>query len=408
MPRPATRPHPHARRASAFALLLALLPALTIASQPRDAPAAVDALDQQIATRMQEGGMVGMAAMIVIDGQVRWTGSHGWADRERGIAFTPDTVMNIASISKTVTGAAMMRAVEDGLLELDRDINAYLPFAVTNPAFPDVPITLRQLATHTSSLEDRGDAYATGYHYGGDSPVTLAAFLADYFDATTGADPARNFAPHAPGTHHAYSNIGAALAGYIVERATGEPLPDYTRRVLFAPLGMDSTVWRLAEVPPERQARLYVRQMGLAIPLPWYGLATYPDGGVRSSVNDLGRFFLALLGGGAHDGRRILGEASAREMLRLQFDAAHHPANLDPASRNSGLFWSTKLGATLVGHGGSDPGLKTEMLFDPAEGVGIVLFTNTSVCGDGMKPFVDLLGDLRSYARSLKGPPPVQ
>ncbi len=391
-----------AGRPGVLALLLAALPAIAGAASQDTPVADTPTIERRIATHMEDGGLVGMAAAIVVDGRVGWTGSHGAADLERGLPFTPDTVMNIASITKTITGVAMMRAVEDGLLDLDRDINAYLPFPVINPAFPDVPITLRQLATHSSSIDDRPEAYAQGYHYGGDSPVALADFLAAYFSTADGALAQRNFAPHAPGTHHAYSNIGAALAGYIVERATGEPLPQYTRRIIFAPLGMDSTGWRLADIPPQRHARLYVRQMGLNIPLPWYGLATYPDGGVHSTVNDLGRFFLALLGGGTYEGHRILSEASTREMLRLQFDADHYPANLDPAAKNSGLFWSTKLGATLVGHGGSDPGLKTEMLFDPAQGTGVILFTNTSTCVEEMKPFLALLGDLRAHALTLK------
>jgi CubicO group peptidase (beta-lactamase class C family) len=367
------------------------------ASKPAAASDAVP-LDRKVAERMRDGGMVGVGAAIIIDGKVAWTQGYGWADRERRIAFTPDTVMNIGSITKTVTGVAMMQAVHDGLLALDADINRYLPFKVVNPAFPDTPITLRQLATHTSSISDRMAVYDTVYHYGGDSPVALGDFLAGYFVPGGNDYDAGNFLAQAPGTHREYSNIGAALVGYIVERVSGEAFTDYTRRRIFEPLGMDRTGWRLSDIPRDRHAALYVSQLGLTIPIPLYGMTSYPDGGVRSSVADLSRFFIALLQGGG----RMLDPASTREMLRLQFDAGHHPDNVDPADKNSGLFWATKLGGSLVGHGGTDPGLKTEMLFDPAQGVGVILFTNTSLCDDAMGAYVGLLHDLRAHALTLK------
>lgn len=360
------------------------------------------ALDRRIAERMHEGGMVGVGAAIIIDGKVAWTQGYGWADQTRGIEFTPDTVMNIGSITKTITGVAMMQAVQDGLLDLDTDINRYLPFKVVHPAFPDRPITLRQLATHTSGIRDRMSVYTRVYHYGGDAPIALGDFLADYFVPGRADYDTGNFIAQAPGTQREYSNIGAALAGYIVERVSGEAFSDYTRRRIFAPLGMQRTGWWLAEIPRDRHAALYVAQMGLAIPIPLYGMTSYPDGGARSSVADLSRFFIALLQGGTYAGQRILSADATREMLRLQFDATHHPDNVDPADKNSGLFWATKLGGTLVGHGGSDPGLKTEMLFDPDKGVGVILFTNTSLCDDGLKAYVGLLNDLRAHALTLK------
>jgi CubicO group peptidase (beta-lactamase class C family) len=336
-------------------------------------------LDRTIEQRMREGGMVGVGAAIIVDKRLVWSKGYGFADRDRAIAFTPDTVMNIGSISKTVTGAALMRAVQDGKLSLDADIDTYLPFVVRNPSFPDVPITLRQLATHTSSITDRWSVYAQTYHYGGDSPQPLADFLADYFGVGGKYQAAENFLPNRPGTHREYSNIAAALAGYIVERAVGERLDAYTQRQIFAPLRMRSTAWFLSQVPPQRHAQLYVAQNGLSIPIPLYGGTTYPDGGVRTSVADLSRFFLALLNDGAYDGGRILQRRSVREMLRFQYTAANTPDNVALDEKNSGIFWATKYNVTRIGHGGSDPGVKTEMLSDLDKRVGVVVFTNTSL-----------------------------
>ena len=126
---------------------------------------------------MNEAGIVGLGAAIIVNKKVVWMKGYGFADKEHGVPFTPDTIMNIGSISKTFTGVALMRAVQEGKLSLDEDINTYLPFKVINPFFPNERITLRQLATHTSGITDRWSIYEGTYHYGGDSPEPLGEFL---------------------------------------------------------------------------------------------------------------------------------------------------------------------------------------------------------------------------------------
>lgn len=387
---------------AAVAMMLGLLCGQAMAAQQDVAPMAAAELDRVIEQRMREGGMVGVGAAIIVDKRLVWTKGYGFADRDRAIAFTPDTVMNIGSISKTVTGVALMRAVQEGKLSLDQDINAYLPFKVVNPSFPDVPITLRQLATHTSSIVDRWSVYERTYHYGGDSPEPLASFLADYFVPGRSRYAQENFLQARPGTRREYSNIGAGLAGYIVERAVGERLDVYTRQQVFAPLGMRSTAWFLPDVPAQRHAQLYVAQNGLSIPIPLYGGTTYPDGGVRTSVADLSRFFLALLNDGAYDGARILDRRSVQEMLRFQYTTANKPDNVDLAQKNSGIFWSTKYDVTRIGHGGSDPGVKTEMLSDLDKRIGLIFFTNTSLGEEQFGEYEGILDALWQRARTLQ------
>jgi CubicO group peptidase (beta-lactamase class C family) len=275
----------------------------------------------------------------------------------------------------------MMRAVQDGKLSLDADINSYLPFRVINPKHPDKPITLRHLATHTSGITDRWEIYRDAYHYGGDSPVALGTFLKEYFTPTGKAYSSDNFIDAAPGTKRDYSNIGAALAGWIVERAYGEPLNVLTRRFIFRPLGMTNSGWRLSEVKGPNLSTLFVSQGGTTIPIPQYGLTTYPDGGVRTSVADLSKFFIAMLDSGSYRGTRILSAPMAAEMTRFQFSDSNRPVNFPAEDGNSGLFWRTKFNGTRVGHGGNDPGVQTEMLADVSKGFGVIFFMNTSVSG---------------------------
>ncbi|HEX6100480.1 MAG TPA: serine hydrolase domain-containing protein [Thermoanaerobaculia bacterium] len=374
------------------ALVLCLLLARVASAQP---------IDTFIAQKMEEAGIVGLGAAVIVDGKVVWTKGFGFADQRRGVPFRPDTVMNIGSITKTVTGVALMRAVQEGKLSLDDDIGDHLPFRVIHPHHPDEKITLRHLATHTSGIADRWAVYRDTYHYG-DAPEPLGEFLKGYF-VPGGKDYSKdNFLDKKPGTHREYSNIGAGLAGYIVEIAVGEKLETYAKKRIFTPLRMNDTAWSLSAVDPARHSKLYVAHKGLAIPIPLYEGTTYPDGGVRTSVSDLAKLFIALLNGGVYEGTRILDESSVAEMLRFQFTAASKPENVDLAEHNSGIFWRTKFNVTRVGHGGSDPGVQTEMLATLSKDVGVILFSNTSLSDDELRPFYSILNELFAYGASVR------
>lgn len=359
-------------------------------------------IDAAIEQRMSDVGMVGLGAAIIVNKKVVWTKGYGFADKQRAVPFTPNTVMNIGSISKTFTGAALMRAVQEGKLSLDEDINRYLPFKVSNPFFPNERITLRQLATHTSSITDRWAVYETTYHYGGDSPEPLGEFLKGYFTSNGKYYSKENFLNSKPGTHREYSNVAAGLAGYIVELAVGEKLNVYTKRHIFGPLKMNDTGWLLSEIPPERHSKLYVSQGGISVPIQLYGLTTYPDGGVRTSVADLSKFFVALLDEGQYEGTRILEKQTAAKMLEFQYTESNKPENVSLKEKNCGIFWESKFNVTRMGHGGSDPGVKTEMLSNLTKDVAVIVFTNTSLCDQDQKAYVAIFEEVWKYAERLK------
>jgi CubicO group peptidase (beta-lactamase class C family) len=389
-----------------FTMTVAVAAGLALAGAPIRAQSfpTNPALDELVAKQMAEAGFMGLAAAVIVDRQVVWMKGYGFADWQRTRPFTAETIMNVASISKPFTGVAMMRAVQEGQLALDEDINAYLPFRLVNPHHPAEKVTLRHLATHTSGIADREEVYSRAYHFGGDSPEPLARFLEQYF-RPDGKDYSRdNFVDAKPGAQREYSNIAAGLAGYIVERAVGQPLNVYTRKHVFAPLKMTDTGWFLSEVDPAKHSTLFASQDGSPIPIQHYGLTTYPDGGVRSSVADLSKFFVALLNGGEYQGARILDARMASEMVRFQFTDANRPRNYPAADGNSGLFWRTKYNGTRVGHGGNDPGVKADMLAVPSGEVGVVLLVNTSTSseGPGQKAYSEVFNALWKYAESLR------
>ena len=362
-------------------------------------------IDSIILKRMNDAQLVGLGAAIIIDKKLVWSKGYGYADRENKIPFTTSTVMNIASVSKTITGACLMKAVEQGKLSLEEDINTYLPFKIHNPFYPKEKITLRNLATHTSGLNDRFPFYTSDSLYvnGKDSQEALGGFLQNYFTTAGKYYSKENFLDHKPGTFREYSNIGTALAGYIVEVRTGKRLNEYSKEYLFKPLKMDDTGWFLSEINLKKHARLYQKQADSSIKqIPLYGLTTYPDGGVRTSVNDLSHFFICLLNDGKFQNKQVLRVKTVQEMLRFQFDDAHKPENIEPAKLNSGIFWSTKLGGKRIGHNGSDFGVRTFMLSDLKKEVAVILFFNTSLLENDEAKFFGIYDELYQYGTKIR------
>lgn len=329
-----------------------------------------------------------------------WTRSYGLADRERAQPLTPQTAMNLASIAKTTIGVAMMRLVAEGRLDLDADINRYLPFRVVNPHHPAARITLRQLATHSSSITDRRDFYAALYQPVDAPRPSLDALLRSYL-VEGGADyRAENFLRVAPGASRDYSNLAATLAAYIVERVAGESFDAHTRRVLFEPLGLCNTRWN--RTPPELpQSRLYAQDDTGTHRIEPYALASYPEGGLLMSVEDLARYFAMLLSGGALDGVRVIDREALAEMQRFQWTPQHKPADYALTEGNSGLFWRTKFNGERVGHGGNDPGVAAEMLTDADGRVGIVFVSNTSLHGDAHRHLLTITDALTRFGQDL-------
>jgi CubicO group peptidase (beta-lactamase class C family) len=364
---------------------------------------ATQTIDSFIVQRMDEAALAGLGAAIIVDKKVVWMKGYGFADKERAVPFTPDTIMNIGSISKTFTGVALMRAIQEGKLSLDEDLNTYLPFKVINPHQPNEKVTLRHLATHTSGITDRSSVYRDTYYYGG-TPEPLGEFLKSYFVPGGRYYSKDNFLNVKPGTHRDYSNIAAGLAGYIVEAAVGKKLNIYTKERIFTPLRMENTGWFLSEIDRAKHSKLYVAQKGLTIPIPFYEGTTYPDGGVRTSVSDLSKFFIALLNDGVYEGTRILDKRSVEEMLRLHYTEANKPVNISNIQEaNSGIFWRTKFNGTRIGHGGSDPGVQTEMLSNHSKDIGVILFTNTSLSDeDVLAHHFAIFRELWKHAEALK------
>jgi CubicO group peptidase (beta-lactamase class C family) len=322
-------------------------------------------LDRHLRTMMERARAPGLSAAVVRDGRVVWARGYGLADRERRVAVTPDTLFITASVSKPAVAMAAMQLVDEGRIGLDDDVSRHLPFAVRHPAFPRAPITLRRLLTHTAGIGDSGveDSLVVP----GDSPISLAEFMRGYFTPQgRWYDADENFTETAPGAAYAYSNLGVTLAGYVIEAVSGEEFSARVRRSLFAPLGMRASGWRLAEVDRSRCALPYSwsRRRGFYTE-GHYGFPDVPDGALRSTASEYAKLLVAMMTRGAG----VLRPATVREMCREQFPSI---------APGQGLGWFTADDDddSVLGHNGAYIGASTEVLFDRARNVGVVVLTN--------------------------------
>ena len=339
-------------------------------------------------TQLLAAGAVGFS-MALMDGDgITWSASHGFADLETKRPMSVDTIMNVASISKTVTGTSLMMLVEQGKLDLDRDVNDYLPFEVRNPNHLSVAVTARQLLTHSSAIVDRYELYGSEIVYfpGSDNPISLGEFVQEYLSPTGRYFKPENFATYPPGSTKQYSNIGYGLAAYLVELLSGDPLNRFSANRIFKPLGMDSTGWMLTEIDTDQHSKLYKWGEEGNTLIEWYGLATWPDGGMRTSVQDLSRFFAAMINGGTLDDERFISGETVEAMFRPQFVTGQVLGGVaDAENHQQAITWSYRTGEkglTVVGHSGGDPGVRTHAYFYQETGRGAILLVNTSSDSD--------------------------
>jgi CubicO group peptidase (beta-lactamase class C family) len=358
-------------------------------------------LDTFIKKKMEEAKIPGLAAAIVAEGKVAWTAGYGYANVEAQRPVTPDIAFSLGSASKLVLAVALMQVWEKGKLPVDGNINDMLPFTVDNPHVAGEIITPRHLATHTSGIIDNEPVREASYSFTGDSPIALGDFLKGYL--VTGGqwyNANQNYAAVQPGQQWSYSSIAAGLAGYLIETTTGAALDDHSDANIFRPLGMTNTGWRLSDFPTtENIAVPYAFENGKYQPYSFYGYPTWPDGGLRSSVADLGRFLAAVMNGGDLDGVRILNKSTVDEMLRSQIPAAQLPTGL----KGQGIFWViVPIGnyGDFIGHTGGDPGVNTFLFFQPSTGVGVIGLMN----GDGNDAAGEAIPQIgvRLYERGLE------
>ncbi|GMM92578.1 serine hydrolase domain-containing protein [Qipengyuania sp. MTN3-11] len=253
---------------------------------------------------LPKGDIAGAVVAIVQDGEIVTVKGYGLADVEsRTPVDAQRTLFRPGSISKLVTWTAVMQQVEQGRIDLDADVNRYLDFEI--PERNGEPVTMRNIMTHTAGFEEQIKQLIV------DKPTpSYDALLKRWV-------PERIFDA---GTTPAYSNYATSLAGYIVERVSGEPFDDYVENHIFEPLGMENSTFRqpLPERLEGQMASGYSRASQDPIGFEYVGPA--PAGSLSSTGPDMARFMMAHLNNGELDGQRILRPETARYMHTTALD----------------------------------------------------------------------------------------
>ncbi len=283
-------------------------------------------VDNQISEIMEQHYIPSTTVAVIRNNSIIW--AKGYGEQQQ-----LDLIYMIASVTKTFTATAIFQLYERDIIDLDDDVNDYLPFSLRHPNYTDTPITFRMLLQHTSGLSKDSDMYWFGvtaevlqqlgwvnpygwlpYPYWIEGHLTPNGSLYDPVVWTS----------HEPGTNRYYSNFGYDVLGYLIQLATGEPIWEYLEENIFVPLGMHSTGYNYTDFDTAQLAipHIYMFEMDPTSTgnkaYPHYNTLNYGCGGLRSNIFDLAKFLLVFLHDGVSNGTRILEENTLRTMEALQ------------------------------------------------------------------------------------------
>ncbi|MFP4081149.1 MAG: serine hydrolase domain-containing protein [Candidatus Aminicenantes bacterium] len=319
-------------------------------------------IDGIMSAHMASHHIAGAAFSLVKDGEIFFAKGYGYADVEKKKPVEADkTLFRPGSASKLFTWTAVMQLFEQGKLDLNTDVNTYLEDFKIPETYPD-SITLTHLLTHTPGFEDvwTGMSARTA-----EDLESLGEFLANHM-------PARIYPP---GKITAYSNYGTALAGYIVEIASGMPFQQYVEENIYKPLDMNMSTFRqpLPEKLADHMSKGYIHKNGLFKAKDFWlinGMA--PAGSMSTTATDMAKFMIAHLQNGKYGEKRILKEETAKLMHSQLFSA---DSRLDG---NAHGFWErTQNNLRMIGHGGDTRYFHTDLMLIPGKNVGLFVSYNS-------------------------------
>jgi len=322
-------------------------------------------LDGVMAANLRDKHVAGATVAVVKDGSLFYAKGYGYADvAKRAPVDAEHSLFRIGSTSKLFTWTAVMQLVEQGKINLDADVNTYLDFKI--PATYPQPITMRSIMTHTPGFEEDGrdliiDDTAKMY--------TLGNWLKTHIPGRV----------RPPLTYSSYSNYATALAGYIVQRVSGQSYDDYIDQHILTPLGMTQTTTR-QPLPARLRGDMsggYLYAGGGYQPQKYEIVNAAPAGSVASSATDMAKFMLAHLNNGSYNGQRILADSTAELMHSRAF--GHDPRIPGFAL---GFYEKSSHGLRIIGHGGDTRWFHTDLALIPEEKLGVFVSYNTATGGE--------------------------
>ncbi len=318
-----------------------------------------DGIRDTVKQHLLNDNVPSVSIAVAKDGKIIWEEAFGYANKEKKIAATPDTLYSMASISKPIAATGLMVLVKRGLVDLDKPINDYLGDAKLVAHIGDAKdATVRRVANHTSGL-----------------PLHYQFF---YDDEDTKRPPMEEsirrygHLVYQPGEMMQYSNFGFGLIDHVISRVSGKAYADFMREEVFLPLGMKhSSAARPVRFKDEQIA---VRYMPNGTPVPFYTFDHPGASAAYISAHDLVRFGMFFLKNNLPDQKPVLSNAEIDDMLRPTFETTSLGGK-----RSIGVSWmhSEQEGRQTFGHTGGMAGVSTYLTMVPKENIAIVVLTNT-------------------------------
>lgn len=348
----------------------------------------------------------GFSVSIVTDKEIIYSKGFGVSDIQNNKAFTPLTINWVASISKTFVALSIMKLVDENKLSLDDPINSILPYNINNPYYPNAPITVRHLLTHTSTIID--DAFVPYYigeadiclindskkydslpaylrpnleYYRMGKRISLDENIRKYTQPKAKWYTDSTFLEKKPGTFFQYSNLGVSIAARIVEIKSDMSFVDFTKKYIFEPLKLNNTGWNFEDLNPKLITKIYAQNdehkpTGV-VEHPQYYMTNYPVSGLKTNAIDLSKYLIEMIKG--YEGKgKILSYNSYHTLFKLQTDCEglnKNDSSIFNDKFNIATIWSVSATGNIF-HLGGNTGVYSFLYFNPKTKKGALAYCN--------------------------------
>jgi CubicO group peptidase (beta-lactamase class C family) len=332
---------------------------------------------------MNSNNIIGVGAGIIINDTVIWKNGFGYADKEKNVPMTVNTVANIASVTKTFTALAIMQLQEKGLLDINQPLNKYLPQFNPLTRGEDLgDITIKSVITHSSGIQT--DVLKNS-DLGSGKYTDVLGFINE------------SYLLYPPGLVESYSNSGYNILGHLIKQLSGQDYPEYIHKNIFTPLGMRNSGFLMDSL----NGRTRVYSGGVS--MHEYGFRDIASGGIYTNINDLVKYARGLMD--AYNGRNssLIKSASIQEMFTLHPESAMIESNKKGLGwfmfKNDSVFAVTHAGDAVTGH--------AEICLIPEKNTAVIILINSAE-GESLKRDFSL-NFIRKFGLSISDiiPPPV-
>lgn len=357
-------------------------------------------IENKIQTLVENGNLPSLQVAVVSEGNIVWSKSYGEG-------ANTNLYMN-GSVQKVFDATAVLQLYENGLIEIDKDVNNYLPFLLRHPQYPDIPITIKMLLSHRSGLNcpsnqfewDTENIFAPDYRAASSKEIEGMS-LEDYFIASLtikGSNYDSTIWKYKPCSEFHYSLIAYPLLRYIIERVSGQTYPEYMKEHIFESLGMSNSGFFLAEFEG-RNAIPFTRDEDKNIELPFWNGNGYM---MRTTAEDMAIFMIAHIRNGRYQNFQLLKSETIALMQEKHShgkDLFHLKSKCIESGYGLGIIHYKN---NVLGHGGSTPGFQSLWSFKPSSQTGYIIITNVNGILCGRKNFNSVWATVSSIEAMLR------